>query len=205
MTKLSLALLFVLAAACGKAPEMKTPNQGKSAEPLIGKTNSEIMSLKYNNDINLDCEIRVKKGFTVDLSEKPADTFTWYIPGELSMMRVLNYKFGKSENVVVIRLADNLKFVDNQTVIAEDRKEYYLEHSPILTISFRRDSRTILSDGSVHERLRYKSTKLFENIQSRVFTVTNEDNEGNMVTEDLRCMLRTKIKSPYKYQWKQVR
>lgn len=205
MTKLSLALLFVITAACGKAPEMKTPTEGRFADSLVGKTKSEIMSLKYNNNINLDCEIRVKKGFSVDLSEKPVDTFTWYIPGELSMMRVLNYKFGNSDNVVVIRLAEGLQFVDNQTLITEDKKEYYFEHTPILTISFRRDSRSILTNGSVHERLRYSNTKLYENVTSRVFTLTNEDNDGNMVTEDLRCTLRTKINSAYKDQWKRVR
>jgi len=205
MTKLSLALLFVITAACGKAPEMKTPNEGRFADSLVGKTNSEIMSLKYNNNINLDCVIRVKKGFTVDLSEKPVDTFTWFIPGELSMMRVLNYKIGNSDTVVVVRLADNLKFVDNQIVMTEDRKEYYLEHTPVLTISYRRDSRSILTNGTVHERMRFTNTKLFENIESRIFTLTNEDNDGKMVTEDLRCTLRTKINPAYSYQWKRVR
>lgn len=205
MTKLSLALLFVLAAACGKAPEMKTPNEGRFADSLVGKTNSEIMSLKYNNNINLDCVIRVKNGYTVDLNEKPVDSFTWYIPGELSMMRVLNYRIGKSDTVIVVRLAEGLNFVDNHTVITENRKEYYLEHSPVLTISYRRDARTILTDGTVHERMRFTNKKLFENIESRIFTLTNEDNDGKMVTEDLRCTLRTKINPVYNYQWKQVR
>jgi hypothetical protein len=205
MTKLSLGLLFVLLVGCGKAPEMKTPNQGKSADSLIGKTNSEIISLKYNNNINLDCAIRVKKGFSVDLNEKPVDSFTWNISGELSMMRVLNYKIAKSDTVVVVRVADKLQFVDNQTVLTEDRKEYFLEHTPILTISYRRDSRTILTDGTVHERMRFTNVKLFENIESRVFTLTNEDNDGKMVTEDLRCMLRTNINPAYKDQWNRVR
>lgn len=205
MTKLSLALLFVFAAACGKAPEMMTPNEGRFAESLTGKTNAEIMSLKYDNEIYLDCEVRVKKGMTIDLNEKPVDSFSWYISGELSMMRVLNYKVDNTDTVVVVRLASDLKFIDTQIVLTEDKQEYYLEHTPAITISYRRDSRSILSDGSVHERMRFTDERLFENIKTRIFTLTNEDDEGKMVTEDLRCTLRTKIKPAYLNQWKRVR
>jgi hypothetical protein len=205
MTKLSLALLFILTAACGKAPSMKVPAEGKHGEPLVGKSNAEILNLKYNNKISLDCVIRVKKGPSIDLNASPTDSFSWDIPGELSIMRVLNFKLGNTDTVVVVKLADNIKFIDNQTVIDEKQHEYFMEHSPVLTIAFRRDSKTILSNGSVHEQFKFKNVKLSENVETRIFTMTSEDNDGNELTEDFRCTLKTKINPAYQYQWKLIR
>lgn len=205
MTKLSLALIFILISACGKAPEMKTPVQGKQAESLTGKSNSEIISLKYNNKINLDCEVRVNKGSSIDLSRPATDSFSWDIPGELSLMRMLNFRLGNTDTVVVVRIAEGLKFLDFNSHTDEKQNEYYMEHTPVLTISFRHDSKSILLNGEVHDLSSYKSVKLVENVESRIFTTRSEDNDGNRITEDFRCTLKTKINPAYKDQWKKVR
>lgn len=205
MTKLSLALLFILISACGKAPEMKIPTEGKTSESLVGKSKSEILTLKYDNKITLDCAVRVKKGPSIDLSLPPTDSFTWDITNELSVMRMLNFRIGNMDTVVVVKLVSPIELVEYNTHIDEKQNEYVMEHSPVLTIAFRNDSKTILSNGSVHDTFKYKTIKLFENVESRIFTLTTEDNDENQITEDFRCTLRTKINPAYKDQWKKIR
>ena len=205
MKKLSLALLLILISACGKAPEMKTPSEGKSSESLSGKSKEEILKIKYNNQVNLECSVRVKKGSVIDLSAPATDSFSWDILHELSMMRVLNFRLGNTDTVVVVKLAEALKIVDYQTVIDERQNEYFMEHSPELTISYRHDSKSILTNGSIHETFKFRNVKLSENVETRIFTMTSEDNDENEITEDFRCTLRTRIQKPYQFQWKKVR
>lgn len=205
MTKLSLALLFILVSACGKAPEMKIPAQGKTSESLVGKSKAEILTLKYDNHINLDCAVRVKKGPTIDLSLPPTDSFSWDITHELSVMRMLSFRLGNMDTVVVVKLASPIELLEYNTHIDEKRNEYVMEHSPSLSIAFRHDSKTILSNGSVHDQLKFTAVKLFENVETRIFTVTTEDKDENEITEDFRCTLRTKINPAYKDQWKKIR
>lgn len=205
MTKLSLALIFILISACGKAPEMKIPTEGKSADSLVGKSKSEILNIKYNNNIFLDCAVRVKQGPTIDLSSAPTDSFTWDITHELSILRMLSFRLGNIDTVVVVRLASAVEIKDYITYVDEKQNEYVMEHSPVMTIAFRRDSKSILTNGGVHELSKFKTVKLHENVETRIFTMSTEDNDENELTEDFRCTLRTKINPAYKDQWKRIR
>ena len=204
MTKLGLASLFILITACGKAPEMKTPNEGKSAQPLEGKTNSEIIAEKYSK-ISLDCSVRVKKGPAIDLNADPTDSFSWELPGVQSGMKVLNFRQGNIDTIVVVKITEALKFVDTNSVVDEKQNEYFMEHSPVVTVSFRHDSKKILVNGQVHDSFRFKNAKLSENVETRFFTITSEDNDRNQITEDFRCTLNTKMNPAYAHQWKKVR
>lgn len=204
MQKLILVMLLILTASCGKAPSLPNPNQGKTVSPLVGKSNEEILALKYNNQLDLKCEVRVQKGGKVDLNKEPTDQFVWNVPGELSLLRVLNYKIGKKETILVVRLSKLLEFHDSLTHVNERKQEFYLQHTPVLTIAYRRAAKSILSNGSVHELDTFSNKPIFENVESRLFTMTSEVN-NEFVTEDVRCSLVTKINPDYQDQWVRVK
>lgn len=203
MTKTGLASLFILIAACGKAPEMKVPDESKYAQPLQGKTNTEIASIKYRK-ISLDCSYRINPGSEIDLKASPTDTFSWDVLNDSTKLRVLNSRFGNVDSAVVVKVSP-VSFVDAHSVTDEKQNEYFMEHSPILTASFRIDSKKILSNGQVHDRNRFKGARLSENVETRLFTMTSEDYDGNVITQDLRCTLKTDVNPAYAYQWKKVR
>jgi hypothetical protein len=67
MKLLFTALVLALISSCGKAPTMPQGHQGKSSENLTGKSDSEILGLKYNHQIHLACAVYVQ--------ETPVDQF----------------------------------------------------------------------------------------------------------------------------------
>ncbi len=202
MNKLSILLLVFI--GCGKAPSLPEPTQGKTFSPLNGKTTAEILDLKYNNQIDLQCELRVQEGHKVDLSKAPTDQFVWSIPGDVSGFRFLNYKIGNKELIVAFKVESTLKFMNSLTHVNERKQEFYLQYSPVLTVDFRRAARTTLSNGTIHNRDSFEYVDLYENIQTRLFTMTSEGND-EVVTEDVRCTLMTKINPAYADQWVRVK
>lgn len=204
MLKLTLVTLLILVTACGKAPSMPKSKNEKSVSPLTGKTTAEILDLKYNNQIDLKCELRVQKGDKVNLSKVPTDEFIWRIPGDVSVMRFLNYKIGKKELIVAFKVTSTIRIVDSLTHTNEKKQEFYLQYTPVLNVDFRRASKTTLTDGSIHNRDSFEDLDLFENIPSRLYTMTTEEND-EVVTEDVRCTLLTEINPAYADQWVRVK
>lgn len=80
-----------------------------------------------------------------------------------------------------------------------------MQHTPVMGIRFRRASKTILTNGSVHQRDSYEEHVLYENIPSRLYTMTTIDRDDEPVTEDVRCTLMTKINPAYTDQWVRVK
>jgi hypothetical protein len=204
MLKMTLVTLLILAAACGKAPSMPKSKNEKSVSPLNGKTTGEILDLKYNNQINLNCELRVQKGVKVDLSKAPTDEFSWRILGDVSVLRFLNYKIGNKELIVAFKVVSTVQILDQLTHVNEKKQEFFLQYSPVLRVEFRRAAKSTLSNGSIHNRDSFEDVKLYENIQSRFYTMTSQEKD-EVVTEDVRCTLQTKINPAYTDQWARVK
>lgn len=203
MNKLSILLVLAFI-SCGKAPSLPEPTKGRSFSPLTGKSKAEILDLKYNNDIDLKCELRLQEGKKVDLTKAPTDEFVWKITSELSALRILNYKIGNKELIIVVKVTSDLKISENLTHVNERKQEFHLQYSPVLTVNFRRALKTILTNGSVHHRDSFESVDLYENIPSRLLTMTTEEYD-EVVTEDVRCTLVTKINPAYADQWVRVK
>jgi hypothetical protein len=193
MRDIYIFLLMALISSCGKAPSMPEPEMHQSAPtPLIGKSSSEIMDLKYNNQIYLNCSIRV--------NSQLMDTFSWPISSESSMMKFLNYKSGQRETIIAVRLKGKLEFLDRLSHVSETNKEYDMDYTPVIKISFKRAAKEALSNGSIHEKYTFTDRKLFENIEGTLFSIVSED-----IHEELRCSLKTIIKPQYKHHWKVIR
>lgn len=204
MNKLSLMLVLALV-SCGKAPSLPESTRQRVAVPLTGKSTSEVLNLKYSNQVALNCEVRVQQGEKINLNAAPVDRFSWDIPSELSVLRMLSYKIGNKETIVVVRLSKPIEIIEDLTHVSERKQEFYLQYSPALTISYRRAAKTILTNGSVHDRQYFSDTKLYENIEGRLFTMTSEDSNDELVTEDVRCMLTTKFNPGYTDQWTRIK
>jgi hypothetical protein len=190
---------------CGKAPEMDNYSYAPIVSPLNDKSNSDILTLKYNNRIDFKCEVRVQKGEVIDLGEKPIDQIIWQSSDDLSLFRLLSYKVGSKETKIIIKTEKPLEIIYLDPYVDENQHEFFLEYSPAAKISFTRASTTILRDGSVHEKQSFSERTLYENIESRLITETSSFKNEEPVTEDIRCMLMTKINPGYEYQWKRIK
>ncbi len=209
MKLISVFLFIVLLAGCGKAPKMKDysglqPKSSKSAESLMNKSQEEILRLKYNNKIQLNCVLRVSDGGKINFSDDPTDTLIWDIPDELTKLRIMNFHLGKDPFVIVVRMAAPMKIMDQLSFTALDQREYFMEHSPVLKINYRRAPKSILTNGSVHDKETFSVVNLYENVETRLENRITETDD-KLVSEDLRCTLKTRINLAYKDQWKLVK
>lgn len=194
-------LLLTFIAACGKAPKMR-PNQVATKENFSSMSSEEIVRVKYDNEIDLICDLRVHEGPYIDLNYKPSKSFTWRLYRELSLSRSLEFDFKGRTFTVEIRLSSkiqihNLEYTDSQG----DR--YSMEHSPTLDIRYR----SLMTMGEAardiyQEKDFIGEAKLFENIPTVIYSLTSENMEtGEIVSEDLRCHLKTQILPAYSEQW----
>src|SRR5665648_552855 len=142
MPLLYIILLSLFFTSCGKAPSMPEYYFGKSSESLVGKSSGEIVDLKYNQNISLNCSVYVQN--------KLVDQFDWQVLNNRKNFKFLNYQVHEEEMVIAVKLSEDLSFLANYTHVSESGSEYYMEQSPTLTISFQRGKRDILQNGNVH-------------------------------------------------------
>lgn len=203
MLKLNFLVLLAVIVSCGKAPEMQNPVQKSSGETLQGKTEEEVVQIKYREPFKLDCGVRIVKGEFINLNIDPKDQFSWSMADDLTLMRVLHYKVDKAEMIIVVKIDSSPEILPHVTHRTENFKEYFMENTPVLKIRYRRAPKKILFNGNVHETNAYTDVKLYENIEERIFTISSELNDG-LITDDFRCTLSTKINPFFADQWKQI-
>lgn len=201
---MKIVFLLLVLLGCGKAPEMPEYQQ-KSKEALEGKTEEEIKEIKYAETFRVQCSLRAVKGDMIDLKADPTDKFDWILnEDEMSLMRVLNYKIGEQEMAVVVKISKKPELQDVVNYKTPDQKEYYLENSPVVKITYRRGPKKMLTNGSVHDRNAYSEVTLYENIEESIFTFGSEVDD-HVESEDFRCKLVTKINPNFSDQWKRVK
>lgn len=204
MLKKSSLVFCLIALGCGKAPEMKEPYQGRTIHDLTGKTSQDIAKLKYNNRISLYCSIKASTGQILSYNSKPVDEFFWDLPHDLNQLHMLNYKIGTKAVTVIVRLTENMDFRPQLTHIGRNRTEYFMENTPVQKIYYKRASKTTLRDGSVHERSTFSETTLFENVETRLFSMTTETEDG-FISEEVNCKLQTQAFPEYASEWRIIR
>lgn len=204
MLKLSFILVLALVVGCGKAPEMPKPKQKSSSEMLEGKTEEEVFQIKYTEPFKLECAVRVMPGEFINLNVRPADQFIWTnLNDDLSLMRILHYKIGETEMIIVVKVPEAPEIVPYVNHRTETWKEYVMENSPVLKIRYRRAPKKVLLNGTVHDQNAYSEVKLYENVESRIFTISSEVRNG-LETDDFRCKLVTKMNPFFADQWKEL-
>jgi hypothetical protein len=181
------------------------PTSGRSFSALAGRSAPEIISLKYENRVRLSCELRLSESGAIDLAAPASKKIEWDYPFDPAQLKIMNYRNGKEDFVIVLRLEDPIEVRDAVTHVTEDGREYYMEHTPVLRLLYRRAHRRILQNGGVHERQTYLRRSLFENVQERLFTISTDTWDRRTATEDLRCKLETRAPPPYLDQWERVR
>jgi hypothetical protein len=200
MLKIVAILALILTFGCGKEANQDTDSSARFALPLEGLATEEILNLKYNNVVNLRCSVRTNLGNQINLGSKPIDEIIINIPGKTSSIHFLNYRFNNKDMVVTLMLGGKLRIIPRNNYIAENRREYYMENSPAAKLLFRWDLKSRLTNGQIDQALPLKSRTLYENIEERLHTMSN-----NREVMDLRCMLQTTLNPAYSRQWQIIR
>lgn len=193
-------LILTFIAACGKEPKT-LPNQGVTQENFSAMSSEEIMRVKYDNEIDLICDLRVHDGPYVDLNYKPSKTLVWKLTQELAKYKKISFEFRARTYTVEIQLASKLR-IHNLNYVDSQGDSYSMTYSPTIDISYR----SLMTTGEVRDFYEEKDftgeTKLFENVPTVVYSLTSENMEtGETVSEDLRCQLKTKTNPAYADQW----
>jgi len=193
-------LLLTFIAACGKAPKTK-PNQVITQENFSSMSHEEIMLVKYDNEIDLICDLRVHEGPYIDLNYKPSKSLTWQLGRELSQSRSLEFTFDQRIYSVEIKLGSrvelqNLEYTDSQG----DR--YSMMYSPTVSIRYRSRMEAETARDFYEAQEFNGEAKIYENLPTVIYSLTSENMEtGETISEDLRCKLKTRIKEAYSNQW----
>jgi hypothetical protein len=193
-------LILAFIAACGKEPKT-LPNQVVGQENFTSMSSEEILRVKYDNEIDLKCDLRVHEGPYVDLNYKPSKSFTWKLNRELSQGRKLEVEFKGRRYTVDIRLSSKMK-VQNLEYTDSQGNHFTMLYSPTVNIRYRSLMSMIESMRLYEEEEFIGEARLFENIPVVIYSLTSENlATGETVSEDLRCQLKTQINPAYKDQW----
>lgn len=193
-------LLLTLIAACGKEPKTR-PNQEIAQENFTLMSSEEILRVKYDNDINLVCELRIHEGPYIDLNYRPSRSFSWGLTRELAQGRSLEYEFKGRKYQVEINLASTLK-IQNLDYVDAQGERYSMTYSPTIDVRYRSSMGLTQPRGIYDEKDFIGEARLFENVSTVIYSITSENLEtGDTISEDLRCELRTKPKPQYQDQW----
>jgi hypothetical protein len=180
-------LLFILLASCGPASMLPSLEEEQT---LYDKKPAEIMFIKYNNDVTLDCSIA--------LDGRVVNSFIWRLAEGHSQTQLLDFYLGRN-NLTVVFQVEKLEFPERVTVETHDGKAWDMEHSPTLELSFKRVTREQALRGEGTSR----SIKLYENISTLLYTRQSE-HLGRQVQEQLSCIIRTKARTAYRQQQGQL-
>ena len=193
-------LLLTFIAACGKAPKTK-PNQVINQENFTAMSSDEILQLKYDNEIDLICDLRVQEGPYVDLNYKPSKSFVWKLHQELSRGRTLEFEMRDRTYSVEVNLGSRLKVHDMEYRDLEGYR-YSMVYSPTIDIRYR-STMSLKGARSLYEATDFSGeSRIFENVPTVIYSLTSENMEtGETISEDLRCQLRTKVRDAYRDQW----
>lgn len=200
--KLSLCfLILTLLAACGKAPKTK-PNQVVTQENFMSMSHEEIMRVKYDNEIDLVCELRVQDGPYLDLNYKPSKKLIWKLNQELSKSKEIEFEFkGRHYSVEVSRLSSQIKLQHLDYRDSEGNR-FIMDYSPTLEIRYRSRMSFTESPDFYQAKDFIGQASVYENVPTVIYTITSENMETReTVSEDLRCTLSTKINKGYEDQW----
>lgn len=201
-TILSIALLTNLI-SCGKEMSQQKPTSFSSSHALLmGKSDEEIILLKYNNEIQLKCDLRVQPGKDVDLNFRPDSSFTWKLNRELISSKTLNFSLHGKEYRVLVRLDSPVKILPELTYPAVDGREYRMEFTPSLDIRYEVLTKEDFENGVRSDRESMAAISLPENIEVPLYTLTSElVSSPGAWTEDFRCTLEAQALPKYKNQW----
>lgn len=202
-TILSIALLASLI-SCGKKIATKKASSSES-ENLTTKTDDEILLLKYNNEVDLKCDLRLFAGRYVDLSTDPDMSFTWQLKKELINSKLLRYTIHNLPLVLIVRLDSPLQVLEEKEFVGVDGQKYYMENTPMLSIRYEVLTQKEYEDGVRSDFSSLPVVTLAENVTEPVFSMVTEPVGGSAMGEDFRCTLRTNPKPEYKSQWKSRR
>lgn len=205
-------ILILVLVACGKARELRLDEQARSAskfsfvEPLAGRPVEDVLRLKYLEEPRVVCDLRVADGFVPGWDERGEEVLFSGGPQKSVSARVqelearplaMSLRKRGTRVTYAISLRTPLVFAPEKNENKRG-KRYLREFSPFLTIDVD-ELVTYRAQGQEKSQINILTMELTENVEQRVSirTVYGEDT----TTQELRCVLRTRIRPEYQFQW----
>jgi hypothetical protein len=190
----SLAVLAVLV-ACGPAPELKRRQFSSGPEMLKdgrvnldNKTPAEVLKIKYNNDVRLECEFKAGRPDKL-LSDLIPEKKSWVL--EAGSNKAQTIEIDVEDRHLEVEISPVLSIFGKYNVPEKLGVSYKLEHTPVVDLTLRPMDNNIQKDVT--------SIRVFENILSESL-VFNFDGMINL----LSCSLNTVIAPKYEVEFQKV-
>ena len=201
MKKLLPLTLFFAFVSCGPAPELKRRpesffQKNKLIDKKINLDNSsvaEVLSLKYDNKVILDCELKIMTG-TGETSGVQKESFSWNLVNSAGSEKTLNIQVGERTLGAVVKFK-TLGMKKSDSTTDAQGIQYEMKHTPFADIEIN------WSDSPVTQETQPLLLFLKEKLTpQKLIQVYSEE----MLTKEISCALNTEIKEPFTDEWKAI-
>ncbi|MFL5784886.1 MAG: hypothetical protein ACJ76H_09775 [Bacteriovoracaceae bacterium] len=192
---LSLAVLAVLM-SCGPAPDLKRRpeswfiNKDKLSDGRIDldkKTPAEVLQIKYNNVVNLECEFRAGRPDKLIADLQP-EKRTWNLVNGDNELKTIELTV--DDRKLEVEISSTL-WVYTEATPKKNGVDYVLKHTPVAELHFRPLDNNIQKD--------LETLKLFENLPTENLVFHFDD-----LINILSCSVKTVIAPLYEVEFQRI-
>lgn len=196
---ISVAVLSALM-SCGPAPELKrrafqtSTDKSTDAFALTGRTDENIIQMKYNDKIDLKCDFKIMEGSNVDLAKFKGWESSFNAITKESQFAPFVFTFSGDRTISASIKIDSFIIDHAVKTIEVDGTVYEMSYSPTAEISVtivEKATTGVVSEKTFKQKIR---ENVFEKIEGVVLS--------NDLSHDLRCSVSTSIHERYSKQWK---
>lgn len=192
--------VFSALMSCGPAPELKRraflPSTDKSTDAfaLTGRTDENIIQMKYNDKIDLKCDFKIMEGSNVDLAKFKGWESSFNAIIKESQFEPFVFTFSGDRTISASIKINGFAIDHAVKTIEVDGNLYEMSYSPTADISvtiIEKATTGVLSEKTFTQKIR-------ENVSEKIEGVTL----SNDISHDLRCSVKTSIHEHYSKQWR---
>ncbi len=201
-TILSMTILFAFV-SCAPAPELKRRPESffqtsKLSDKTINLDNSsvaEVLSLKYDNKVMLDCELKIMTG-TGETSGVQRESFSWNLVNTKAPTKALNIQIGDRTLGAVVKLKTlGMKKSDSAKDI--HGIQYEMKHTPFADIEVSWNDTPAAEGETSPVLLMFMKEKFSPEKLIQVYST-------EMLTKEINCVLNTEISPAFADEWKAI-
>ncbi len=190
--------------ACQKNEDRVQPrnptDETQVIQDLNGKTNEEILQLKYDR-IGLSCQLWTQKGLQLDLSQPPNDSLFFDLKAFESLPILKTLTGQVDRHIMNIELnIQRLNILPQGQLVNQYNQNFLVKYSPYLEITSR-----FFSETKKHLGLSLSVKTMNEKIKEVLLSSRIETQKSALAYFDhLECELQSDIKANYIDQYAEV-
>lgn len=201
-TILSFTILLAFV-SCGPAPELKRRpmtliQKDQQVDKKLNLDNSsvaEVLALKYDNKVMLDCDLKIMTG-TGETSGVQKTSFSWNLVNTVESSKELSIQVGERTLGAVVKLTTlGMKRSDS----AKDAQgiQYEMKHTPFADIQVTWNDTPVTEAEATPTLLMFMKEKFSPEKLIQVYAT-------EMLTKEISCVLNTEINPLYADEWTAV-